>query len=317
VSHMKRALIIGIDHYDGSPLTGCINDANNIYDLMNRNEDGTPNFDCKKMISSEGRINRANLKENIEKLFKDDADTAFLYFSGHGTSNNLGGYIVTQDAKKYDEGVAMYDILNYANASKAKECVIMLDCCFSGHLGTLPQINNSAVIKEGVSILTASRADQVSMESGGSGLFTSLVCDALRGGASDLLGSVTTASVYSHVEPIFGAWDQRPLFKTHISKSTILRRCKPFIEPEIIRELGVIFKSPDYRLQLDKSYEPTEKPLGHPNEKIFAKLQACRAQGLIKLDGEDHMYYAAMNNKHCSLTAMGQFYWHLVKAKKI
>jgi len=24
--------------------------------------------------------------------------------SGHGTANNLGGYLVTQDAKSYDEG---------------------------------------------------------------------------------------------------------------------------------------------------------------------------------------------------------------------
>jgi hypothetical protein len=314
---MKRALIVGINDYDGSPLKGCINDANNIHNLIQRNEDGTPNFDCKKLISSEVRVTRAILKENIEKLFKDEAEMAFLYFSGHGTSNNLGGFIVTQDAAKYDEGVSMSDILKYANNSKAKECIIMLDCCFSGHLGTLPEIDNKAVIKEGVSILTASRSSQVSVESGGNGLFTSLVCDALRGGASDLLGSVTTASIYAHVEPIFSAWEQRPLFKTHISKSTILRRCKPKINPETLRELKTFFPRVDFKLPLDKTFEPEEKPKGHPNEKTFAKLQACRALNLVKPDGEDHMYWAAMNNKTCSLTPLGQFYWHLVNANKI
>ena len=314
---MKRALIIGINDYDGSPLKGCINDANNIFNLIQRNEDGTPNFDCKKLISSEVRITRSMLKENIEKLFKDEADMAFLYFSGHGTSNNLGGFIVTQDAAKYDEGVSMSDILKYANNSKAKECIIMLDCCFSGHLGTLPEIDNKAVIKEGVSILTASRSNQVSVESAGNGLFTSLVCDALKGGAADLLGSVTTASIYAHVEPIFSAWEQRPLFKTHISKSTILRRCKPKIDPEILRELKVMFPTADYKLPLDKTFEPEEEPKGHINEKTFAKLQACRALNLVQPDGEDHMYWAAINNKSCSLTPLGQFYWHLVKANKI
>lgn len=314
---MRRALIVGIDDYDCSPLKGCINDANNVFELIKRNEDGTPNFDCKKLISSDTRLTRSTLKENIEKLFKDEAEMAFLYFSGHGTSNNLGGYIVTQDAKKYDEGVSMSDILRYANASKAKECVIMLDCCFSGYLGSLPEIDNKAVIKEGVSILTASRPDQVSIEADGNGLFTSLVCDALRGGAADLLGSVTTASIYAHVEPIFGAWEQRPLFKTHISKSTILRRCKPRIDPDTLRELKVFFPVSDHKLKLDKSFEPEEEPKGHPNEKTFAKLQECRALGLVKPDGEDHMYWAAMRNKSCSLTALGQFYWHLVKANKI
>ena len=42
----------------------------------------------------------------------------------------------------------------------------------------------------------------------------------------------------------------------------------------------------------------------------------CR-NGLVRPDDEEHMYYAAMNNKSCSLTAKGQFYWHLAKVGKI
>lgn len=250
-------------------------------------------------------------------MFKGEGEIAFFYFSGHGTSNNLGGYLVTQDAKKYDEGVSMRDILSFANQSKIKECVIVLDCCFSGSLGQIPEINNSTVIREGVSILTASRSDQVSMEIGGAGLFTSLVCDALRGGAADLLGTVSTASIYSHVEPIFGAWDQRPLFKTYVSRSTPVRRCLPLIDPDILRELPTLFSTSDTPLKLDKTYEPTEKPKGHENEKTFSKLQKLTQKGLVKPDEEDHMYYAAMNSKSCSLTPLGQFYWHLAKSNKI
>ncbi len=314
---MKRALVVGIDHYADNPLDGCINDAKNIHKLIKRNEDGSPNFDSLLLTSESETITRALLKEKIEALFKDEAEMAFLYFSGHGTSNNLGGYVVTQDASKYDEGVSMVDILRYANSSRIKECVIMLDCCFSGHLGNQPDIDNKTVIREGVSILTASRSNQASVEVDGNGLFTSLVCDALEGGAADLLGTVTTASVYAHVEPIFDAWKQRPLFKTHISKSTVLRKCKSKIDPAILRELLEFFPTANSIFPLDKTFEPEEEPKGHSNERIFAKLQACRALGLLKPDGEEHMYFAALRNKSCSLTALGRFYWHLVSANKI
>lgn len=315
---MKRALIVGINDYPKSPLNGCIVDAKRINELISRNQDGTPNFDCKVLTSDIESITRSSLKESLTALFKDEADMAFFYFSGHGTSNNLGGYIVTQDAKQYDEGVSMRDILDLANKSKIKECVLMLDCCFSGDLGTLPAIENgAAVIREGVTILTASRKTQVSMENKNGGLFTSLVCDALNGSAADLLGTITTASIFAHVEPIFSAWEQRPLFKTHVSRSTPLRRCNPLIDPAVLRELTTFFPNMDSSHKLDKTYEPEEKPKGHPNEMIFAKLQECRSKGLVKPDGEDHMYFAAINNKSCSLTALGQFYWHLVKANKI
>jgi hypothetical protein len=213
---MRRGLIVGINHYNNTPLEGCINDANKIYNLIKNNEDGTPNFDCKKIISSETKIDKASLQEAIE-----------------------------------------------------------------------------------------------------SGLFTSLVCDALNGGAADLLGTVSTASVYAHVEPIFGAWEQRPLFKAHMSKSTVLRRCRPKLDPEILRTLPILFSSPIAMLKLDKSFEPTEEPKGHSNEMVFALLQKCRVQGLIRVDGEEHLYYAAMNEKSCSLTSFGQFYWHLAKNNKI
>jgi len=60
-----------------------------------------------------------------------------------------------------------------------------------------------------VSLLTASRGEQVSVEDAGGGIFTSLVVDALQGGAADILGDVTAPSVYAYLEAALGAWDQR------------------------------------------------------------------------------------------------------------
>jgi hypothetical protein len=52
------------------------------------------------------------------------------------------------------------------NASRVHEVVVVLDSCFSGAMGNLPEANNAAaVLREGISILTASRGDQVSLES--------------------------------------------------------------------------------------------------------------------------------------------------------
>jgi hypothetical protein len=57
-------------------------------------------------------------------LFRDPADIAVLHFSGHGTVNDLDGYLVTQDATKYDDGVAMADVLKLASDSPVREVVV-------------------------------------------------------------------------------------------------------------------------------------------------------------------------------------------------
>ena len=50
----------------------------------------------------------------------------------------------------------MSDVLTWANRSRAKEVVILLDCCHSGALGQITATDNAAAnIREGVSILTA------------------------------------------------------------------------------------------------------------------------------------------------------------------
>ena len=81
-----------------------------------------------------------------------------FYFSGHGYANEFGGYVVTPDFGKYDAGVSMEHILQVANKSGCKNKVILLDCCFSGEMGSVPAIaENYGVIGNGVTILTACR----------------------------------------------------------------------------------------------------------------------------------------------------------------
>ena len=314
----KLALLVGIDDYPTSPLAGCVNDATRVYDLLRRHHDDSPNFECKRLVAPGEQVTRATLKQAVEDLFKRQAEVALFFFAGHGTANNLGGYLVTQDAKKYDEGLSMTDVLTMANNSPARERIIILDCCHSGAMGQLPAVNNdAAMLKEGVSILSACRESEFSVEKDGGGLFTSLVCDALVGGAADVCGKVTIASLYAYADEALGGWDQRPLFKAHVSKLVPLRNCNTAVDLKVLRLLPKYFKSPTDEYTLDPSYEPTAEPHHSEHEEIFGHLQRLRAARLVTPVGEEHLYYAAMNSKSCRLTALGIHYWHLANSGKI
>lgn len=315
---MRRALIVGIDEYSFAPLAGCVTDAETIGEFLARNYDGSPNFDVRLLTAPGDTVTRAGLRQAIEELFKHEADIALLYFSGHGTENNLGGYLVTPDAAAYDEGVALTDVLTWANGSKVREVLILLDCCHSGALGAIPTIDNEkAHLREGVSILTASRSTQAAMESAGMGVFTALVAAALDGGAADVMGRVTVAGVYAYVDESLGPWDQRPLFKSHVSTLVSLRQAEPSIDVAILRQLPEWFPDPDAHFVLDPSFEPDAEPHDEDHERTFGCLQRCRAAKLVEPVDEEHMYYAAMNSKSCRLTPLGRHYWRLANEGRI
>ena len=119
---MKIALIVGVDYYEhGQPLWGCVNDANNVKTILERNGDGSVNFDCKLQTApnENQQITRAELKDNIKELFITEAHIALFYFAGHGHIETTGGYLLTSDAKRGDEGVSLSEILILANKSPA------------------------------------------------------------------------------------------------------------------------------------------------------------------------------------------------------
>ncbi len=66
---MRRALIVGIDAYPFSPLSGCVNDAVTMQNGLSRNEDEFPSFECKLLTAPDENITKSYLRENIEVLF--------------------------------------------------------------------------------------------------------------------------------------------------------------------------------------------------------------------------------------------------------
>ena len=313
---MKKALAIGINDYPESPLKGCINDASAFASIMEKHGDGSPNF---SILLKTDIKNKSELKSLIVDLFKGNDDIALLYFSGHGFLNVFGGYLVTPDYTKYDEGISMDEILTIVNSSKVKDKIIILDCCHSGVFGS-PAISGgtTSYIAEGVTILTASRDIESAVEINGHGLFTNLLLDALRGGAADLRGHITPGGVYSYVDQALGPWEQRPVFKTNVTRFTSLRTINPPVALEILRKIIEYFPTPEQEFPLDPTYEYTNKDVAiKDNVTILKNLQKFESVSLVIPVGEPHMYWAAQNSKSCKLTALGYHYWRLVKEKRI
>jgi hypothetical protein len=314
---MRKALVVGINNYPNAALKGCVNDANAVANILSTHGDGSPNFEVKLLTSPTSIIDRASLRQAIESLFSGDPDVALLYFSGHGFLKSTGGYIVTSDFKKYDEGISMDEILVLANQSKSKDKLVVLDCCHSGAFGSPATGATAAQLSEGLTVLTASRDWESALEVNGLGVFTSLVVDALQGGAADLRGHITPGSLYAYVDQALGAWDQRPIFKTNVSRFTSLRMITPRVSTTILRKLCIYFKSPQDLFDLTPAYEdstPCPDPAKVP---IFKDLQKLFSVGLVVPVDEEFMYFAAINSKACRLTALGYHYWRLVKQERI
>ena len=321
----RRALLIGIDQYDNiSSLKGCVNDALDMKEVLERHEDGSRNYDCRVLTSPGPKpITRPFLREQWADLFENFGGDVLFYFSGHGSPTNVGGYLVTQDGATGDPGLAMNDLLTLANKSKAKSILLILDCCFSGDLGNPPtlqgdgSIENQALLREGLTILAASRPAQIASEVGGHGVFTNLVLGALKGGASDVRGRVSAASIYAYVEQALGAWDQRPVYKSHADRLPPVRYCNAWVPDSLLRELTAIFEKPDSVFLMDPSFEDTEPTRNQENVEVFNKFKTLRNARLLTTQESKDLYYVALESKGVQLTPLGQFYWELVNRGRI
>jgi Caspase domain len=311
---MKRALLVGIDEYDRfAGLGGCVNDVNALEPLLRRNDDNSPNFDCQKRTSATGGVTRDELLDDLDALLGGGADVALLYFAGHGSGSGVDVTLVSQDGTPATPGIAFSDVLAKVALSSIREIVVMLDCCFSGSAGGIPQLASSATtLRDGVSILAASRGDQVAAEAG-RGLFSRFLGGALEGGAADVLGKVTIAGLYSYLDECFGAWDQRPAFKANVDRLNELRRCKPAVPLTELRKICELFPAADHLFALDPSYEPDAEPSDPEHERAFSTLQKYRAAKLVEPVGAEHLYFAAMESKACRLTLLGRHYWQVAE----
>lgn len=324
---MRIALVVGLNYYDHcSPLYGCVDDAHAVKTVLERHGDGSVNFDCKLLTGTgaNDRVDRATLKDSIVQLFSAEAEIALLYFAGHGHLEATGGYLIATDARRGDDGLSLSEVLVLANNSTAKNKVIVLDSCHSGIAGDAPTGAALATLSEGLTVLTASTKDQYATEQNGRGVFTTLLVDALYGGAANLTGDVTPGSVYAHIDQSLGAWEQRPVFKTNVRQFVSLRKVPAPIALADLRRLTEFFPTPGFEYPLDPSYEPELKgrdagmPSPDPQHtEVFALLQKYNRLNLLVPVNAPHMWHAAMESKSCKLTVLGEHYRRLVERNRI
>ena len=329
---MRRALIVGIDHYSHiKGLGGCVKDALAVKEVLERHGDGKTNFVQPKMMLCDGPdsvITKAKLKDAARELFRHPADIALIYFAGHGYVEDTGGYLCSSDSESGDDGLALNDLIHFANTSPATNRIIILDSCHSGVAGARGEHKRTAELEEGMTILTASTAMQAAMETyGGGGVFTTLLVDALRGGAANLVGAVTPGSIYAHIDQSLGPNSQRPVFKTNVQSFISLRTVEPPIAYKELTELATHFPSDDYIYPLDPTYEPernalqlADKSIPAPDEaknEVFRVLQNYVRVNLVVPVEAKHMWHAAMESKACKLTVLGKHYRRLVAAGMI
>lgn len=322
---LRKALCVGIDSYKFvGDLHGCVNDANSVKSVLERNGDGTLNFDVKLMCatSETSFVTRSELRDAVEDLFKSESEIAVFYYAGHGSIDALGGYLCTSDISRPDEGLSLNEIMGFVAQSKAQNKIIILDSCFSGEIANAVSMPNYSILHNGTTILAACGKTEYANEENGHGVFTALLVEALYGGAMNLLGEVSPGSIYSYIDRSLGAWEQRPVFKANINSFVSLRKNAPPISISELRRITEFFVSPYDEYKLDPTYEPDKheasvKEVNREHENIFAILQRYVKLNLVVPVGEEHMYYAAINSKSCKLTAQGQHYWNLVKKNTI
>jgi Caspase domain len=323
----RRALLVGIDKYQhGTGLTGCEADAQAMSNLLQFNENKSPNYDCHLVTNTEDSpVTRKALRGYWDDLFgndlDDNPDDILFYFSGHGTPTKAGGFLVTYDGEDGDPGLPMDELLKLADKSKARSILLILDCCYSGHLGNPAilqgSLENRAYLREGITILAASRPTESAVEVEGFGVFTKLVLGALSGGAADVRGRVSAASIYAYVEQALGAWEQRPLYKSHADHLPPVRLCEPAVSDDLLRELPKIFQSAHSLFSMAPSFEYTDPSANPAHVAFFDKFKQLRNASLLLTEEKKDLYFVALESKSVKLSPLGQFYWNLAKKGRI
>lgn len=334
MDRMRRALVVGINTYEcASPLSGCIADAEAIASVLERNVDGRPNYECRVLLDNmeDGKpITRAALRKVCTELFSDIKDDVLFYFSGHGALTPFGGHLCAFDSQRNDWGIPMQEIVEMANASRARDILMILDCCHGGDLADPSLLNAGrsrdplSVLRENMTVIAASLAPQGALEEGGHGLFTAAVLDALEGGAADHMGWVTAPSIYAYVERRFGAFDQRPVYKSYATGVRVIRECAPLIDRLKLHKLVEMFQRQTDKYQLDPEHEPEDEhgnlhePVNKDKVAIAQLFKEYRDAGLLRPSlASEQLYWTARLNHTVELTLRGREYWWLVKNKKL
>ncbi len=182
----SHALVIGIDNYtNGWPrLSNAVKDA-----TLVAAELGRQGFEVKLLIDVTG----AQLREDLRRFFAikgdDPAARLFVWFAGHGHTENGEGYLVPADAPAPGApefrltALHLGDVGSMVKIARSKHVLAVFDSCFAGTIfgnqRARPPVAITAAVKRPVrQFLTSGDADQKVSDDG---TFRELFMRALRG----------------------------------------------------------------------------------------------------------------------------------------
>ncbi|MBM7854184.1 hypothetical protein JOC37_000556 [Desulfohalotomaculum tongense] len=175
-------------------------------------------------------------------------DTVIFYFSGHGTTQLTGHHLVFSDAT-----VSTQAIINFLDKIKAKNKIIILDCCMSGNF-TIDQSAKFSIYQtveefagKGYAVLASSNAVQYSFRHPDKAisLFTSFLCDALqdkciiRNGKKSLYDIVRLVSLYLEIwNKRNPTMQQQPIFRANMGGTILfnVEEYKPYYRKRVYEE---------------------------------------------------------------------------------
>ena len=149
----------------------------------------------------------ALILREFASMIKED-DGFIFYFSGHGCD----GYLAFSD-----EMISIQNIVDYMGNLKAKNKIIILDCCYSGKFGVsgVRQINLedaiSTFVGTGTTVFASSAADEKSWLSpdGTHSLYTGMMTTAITMKWRSRKGKISLADINEGVVHIAKIWNEK------------------------------------------------------------------------------------------------------------
>ncbi|MCH7675990.1 caspase family protein [candidate division KSB1 bacterium] len=216
----KYALLIGVDYEGRLALDYTRQDAIKLGQILESNFGYTTKVLTRKSETTKTAINIAfsDLK-NLDASY----DQVIVFFSGHGVrdeNSNEVGYLLPNDVdvnKLFLTAIDMSIIQNLSRTLKAKQAMFILDCCYSGIIGSYASMTISGGDKtlRSRQILTAGRSGQKARmyEAKELSLYTFYLTRALSRGGSFLRAD-------SDKDGELTAWDLQAYVQKKVSQET-------------------------------------------------------------------------------------------------
>jgi len=240
----KRALLIGVNDYQDVNIPDLRNPLRNVLGLREVLTNPKIGGFAEENLVLLTNPTYKSAKREIFNLFEGSKrdDLILLYFSGHGFLANKELHLALYDTDKEYlvlEALPASFIAQQMSASRAKQQVLILDCCHSGAFEPPPGLKAPV----NAIVLTASDKTEYSWESeqGEYSLFTRHLIEGLNKGTidSNTDGEITVEEIYYYIRRKLADSKQNPL------------RLYPFGRQE---ESIVLSKSTSYLLLQDVDF---------------------------------------------------------------